>query len=269
MGYSEQLKKLFEGIILGAEDLLLLESFQINYLPDRVPQKEFSALIRKYPFVRNFLISRNSSIESFINSVLSEFKDFENETLIKEYCQEVLWEIADLVVYNKFPELYDAKVDFRWDIKEIISEYKLKDKTVADVGAGSGMLAFLLAKFAKTVFAIEPISSFRAYIRAKALKEKCRNLFTIDGYLDSIPLPDNSIDILFTSNAIGWNIKDELQEIERVVKPAGQVIHLMRTLKNELENPVHERLISSDWEYDCIKQEDKTGLKIKYVKTIL
>ena len=122
MRYSEQLKKLFEGITLSAEDLLLLESFQIDYLPDRVPKKEFSALIRKYPFVRNFLISRNPSIESFINSVLNEYKELENETLIKEYCNEVLWEIADLIVYNKFPEVYDANVDFRWDIKEIISQ---------------------------------------------------------------------------------------------------------------------------------------------------
>ena len=269
MGYSEQLKKLFKGISLSAEDLLLLESFQINYLPDRVPKKEFSALIRKYPFVRNFLILRKPSIESFINSVLNEYNELENETLIKEYCNEVLWEIADLIVYNKFPEVYDANVDFRWDIKEIISEKKLKDKTVTDVGAGSGMLAFLLAKFAKTVFAIEPIGSFRTYMREKALKEECRNLFTIDGYLHSIPLPDNSIDILFTSNAIGWNLEDELKEIERVVKPAGQVIHLMRTPKNELENPTHDRLISPDWQYNCIQQKDKTGLKIKYIKTIM
>ena len=42
MKYYSMLKQLFDGIDLNAEDLLHLESFQIQYLPDRVPQKEFS-----------------------------------------------------------------------------------------------------------------------------------------------------------------------------------------------------------------------------------
>ena len=50
-----------------------------------------------------------------------------------------------------------------------------KGKVVADVGAGSGMLAFLLAKYAKTVYAIEPVTSFRNFIREKANKEQCSN----------------------------------------------------------------------------------------------
>lgn len=50
-----------------------------------------------------------------------------------------------------------------------------------------------------------------------------------DGFLHSIPLADNSLDILFTSNAIGWNIDQELEEIERVANPGGQSVHLIRS----------------------------------------
>jgi hypothetical protein len=57
--YSEMLKQLFSGITLDAGDLLFLESFQVKYLPERVPHKEFATLIRKYPFVKNFQISKN------------------------------------------------------------------------------------------------------------------------------------------------------------------------------------------------------------------
>ena len=39
MKYSKTLKELFIGITLNTEDLFLLETFQIKYLPDRVPKK--------------------------------------------------------------------------------------------------------------------------------------------------------------------------------------------------------------------------------------
>lgn len=269
MKYSKMLRELFPGISLNEEDLLLLESFQIDYLPDRVPHKEFSALIRRYPFVKNFLISKNPSIGNFINSVLKAKEEIKDENLIKEYCKELLWEIADLIVYNKFPEVYDEKVKFNWSIDEIITKESLNSKVVADVGAGSGMLAFLLAQYAETVYAIEPISSFRTFIRQKASKVNCKNVYAIDGFLESIPLPDNSIDILFTSNAIGWNIEKELQEIERVVKPNGQAIHIMRVNENVAENPVHEKLTSVEWNYKFSKITDENGLKLKYLKTIM
>ena len=63
MKYSEMLKELFSDISLSVEDLLLLESFQIKYLPERVPQKEFAALIRKYPFVKSIMIVKNPAVE--------------------------------------------------------------------------------------------------------------------------------------------------------------------------------------------------------------
>ncbi len=263
------LRELFSGISLNVEDLLLLESFQIPYLPDRVPQKEFATLIRKYPYIKDFLILKDRSIANFLTSLLKANKEIKNDELIAEYCDEAVWEIADLIAYNKLPELYDEKAKFNWSIDEIIEKKSLKGKVVADVGAGSGMLAFLLAKYAETVYAIEPISSFRTFIKQKTVKENYRNVYPIDGFLDSIPLPDNTFDILFTSNAIGWNIEKELHEIERVVKPNGQVIHIMRVNENVTENPVHEKLISSEWNYEFHKISDENGLKLKYVKTII
>ena len=128
MGYSEILKQLFAGIKLHAEDLLHLESFQIKDLSDRIPQKEFSILLRKYPFIQRFLISKQPSIKNFINTILKENKAINEKNEINKHCDELLWEIADLIVYNKFPEIYDEKVDFRWDIKDIISKGLLKNK---------------------------------------------------------------------------------------------------------------------------------------------
>ena len=268
MKYSKMLRELFSGISLQVEDLFLLESFQIKYLQDRVPTKEFSAMLRAYPYLQRFLILKCPLIEDFIHTVLNENPEIANKDEIDAYCNELLWEIADLIVYNKYPEIYDDKVSFNWEIEEIIPKDTLKRKAVADVGAGSGMLAFLLAQYAKTVYAIEPIPGFREFIRAKAIKEKFSNIYTIEGFLDIIPLPDNSLDVLFTSNAIGWNIDKELQEIERVVKPGGQAIHIMRVNENVFENPVHKKLVSPDWKYDFFEYKDNRGLKRKWKKFI-
>lgn len=268
MKYATKLKKLLDGIHLRIEDLLLLESFQINYLPERVPQKEFATVLRAYPFIQEFLVSKNASIENFINTVLKEHKIIYDKEIIDAYCDELIWEIADLIVYNKYPEIYDDKVNFTWEIDKIIQKELLKGKIVADVGAGSGKLVFMLSIYSNTVYAVEPIGSFRKYIREKANEEKYDNIYVIDGFLDTIPLPNNSIDILFTSNAIGWNLEKELMEIERVIKPGGRAIHLMRSIEDESENPFHATLISDDWKYDFVEYQTTVGIKLKYVKTI-
>jgi len=130
------------------------------------------------------------------------------------------------------------------------------------------MLAFLLSKYVKTVYAVEPIGSFRHFIREKAKKEKVKNLYPIDGFLDLIPLPDNSLDILFTSNAIGWNLEAELIEVERVVKPGGQVINLIRNLEPGTVNPFHDILISEKWKYTFKQYGSSKEIKIKYSKIV-
>jgi SAM-dependent methyltransferase len=266
--YSKILRERFSNISLKVEDLLLLETFQVKYLPDRVPEKELAACIRKYPYIKDFLLLKDPSISNFIHLVLHKYSEDSDEKLIEVYCDELLWEIADLIVYNKHPEIYDKQVNFNWSIDEIIAPELLSGKVVADVGAGSGVLAFLLAKHAQTVYAIEPISSFRNFIREKASRVKYKNLYVIDGFLDTIPFPDHTLDILFTSNAIGWNIEQELPEIERVVKPGGQAIHIMRVNENISENPVHEILISSKWNYVFSKTVNENGLKLKYCKDV-
>lgn len=268
MKYSKMLKELFAGISLTVEDLLLLESFQIKYIPDRVPHKEYATLIRNYPFVKTFLELKYPSIKDFNNELINAHEENNDSILIKEYCDELIWEIADLIVYNKHPEIYDDKADFNWSIEEIIAKEILAGKVVTDVGAGSGMLAFMLANFADTVYAVEPISNFRSYIKQRAVRESYSNIFVVDGFLDSLPFPNNTFDILFTSNSIGWNIEEELQEIERVVKPNGLAIHIMRSTENWSKSPVHKNLISLEWNYKLNKIQDEKGLRLKYTKTI-
>jgi len=263
--YSKKLRKLFPDISLHPEDLLLLETYQIIYLADRFSDNEFAIMLRTYPVVQRFLLSKHPPIATFLHRILKENKAAIDPQKAEEQCQEALWEIADLIIYNKHPELFDAQAPIKWDMEEITAITPLEGKTVADVGAGSGRIAFLLVPFAQTVFAVEPISSFRSFMKKKAEEKNVKNLFVTDGTLDSIPLPDSSLDILITSNAIGWKLQEELKEIERVIKAGGHAIHLLQS-NSEVENPFHDILISSTWNYTCLQDSSKEKKKLIYYK---
>jgi ubiquinone/menaquinone biosynthesis C-methylase UbiE len=207
------------------------------------------------------------SVKPFIDDVMSSSK--KNDKSIEANCNELLWEIADLIIYSKYPEIYDANVEFPWDIDEIVPPQNLQGKAVIDAGAGPGKLSFLLAQYAKTVFAVEPVGGFRRFMKEKIKNVELVNLFVVDGVLDSLPFPDSSIDYLFTSNAIGWNIGAELCEIERVLKPNGCAIHLFKTDDNEVDamKKLHNVLVSSEWNYQFDRFQNTTGCKMKYRKT--
>ncbi len=269
MQYTNFLKTIFPGIKLNVEDLLCLESFQVKYLPNRVPKQEFAVLLREHPIIHRYFISICPSIKLFINEILEE-KGTNNKT-IEENCNDLLWEIADLIVYNKYPEIYDANIDFPWDIGEIISPQLLSGKIAIDAGSGPGKLSFLLSQFAETVFAMEPVRGFRQFIKDKIKDENMNNIFVVDGFLDSMPFPKNSIDYLFTSNAIGWNIISELNEIERILKPDGCAIHLFKDAETDIDavNKINDTLTSSEWNYKCERYQSTSGCKLKYHKTIV
>ncbi|RLD91312.1 MAG: hypothetical protein DRJ29_14255 [Bacteroidetes bacterium] len=267
MVYSQKLRGLFPEISLNWEDLLLLETFQIKYLSDRVAVKEFASLIREFPVVHRFLVSKYPPISSFLSRILKENQALEDRELIETNCQEALWEIADLIIYNKSPERFDAQAPIKWDLDEISTITSLEGKVVADVGAGSGRISFLVAPIAQSVYAVEPLASFRSYMKDKAIKNSMDNLFVMDGTLDSIPLPGRFLDILITSNAIGWNLLEELKEIERVVKPGGHAIHLLQS-NEKLASPFHETLTSPPWNYTCIHDGNEEKMKLRYFKSL-
>ncbi len=267
MTYSQKLQKLFPEIVLHPEDLLLLETFQIKYLPERVAVKEFATLLATYPVVHRFLLVKYPPIASFLSQILKENPAIKNQAYIKEHCHEALWEIADLIIYNKCPERFDTQAPIKWEIAEINAITSLNGKVVADVGAGSGRIAFLVAPVAQTVFALEPLSSFRSFMKEKAGEKGVKNLYIMDGTLDSIPLPDHTLDVLITSNAIGWNLNEELMEIERVIKPGGHAIHLLQS-NEQVANPFHEKLISSPWNYSSLEDNDEMKMKLRYFKKI-
>ena len=184
---------------------------------------------------------------------------------------EVVWTIADLLVYNKCPDLYDRLQFHSWDFAEVTSITPLDQKTVVDVGAETGRVALEAATMADTVFAVETVGRLRRYIRDKAVRNGLRNVHVVDGFCHSIPLANASVDVVITSHALGWRLEDELREFERVAMPGGYAIHCPGTAENphdKSEVEQHERLISPEWGYEFARYRESDGWKRKYWKQV-
>jgi SAM-dependent methyltransferase len=231
-----------------------------------VPQREFAAVLWANAAIKRFLITKHPPIADFIEDVLAHFGPAANQRELDAFSDKLVWEIADQFIYVKRPDIYDERVDHGWDFDEVTANILLDQKVVIDAGAGTGWVAFAAAQTAHLVFAVEPNTSLRQFIREKAARIGATNLYAIDGFLHTIPLPDGFADVLITSNAIGWQLADELPEIERVVKRGGYAIHLCASLDNAEDTPFHNGLTSPKWQYEFARYEETDGWKIKYWK---
>lgn len=136
----------------------------------------------------------------------------------------VLNELDTYVVYV-YPELMEELSYIKdWDKKHLLSITDFTDKTVLDIGAGTGRLTFAVAPLAKYVYASEPVDRLREYLRKKKQQLNTENVYVVDGTIESLPFPDESFDIVMSGHVIGDNYKAEWQEMRRVTRQGGWVI---------------------------------------------
>ena len=262
---------MFPTVKLELEDFYLLEEFQIAYLPEyfssRISQREFAIALWANPSIENFLRRKCASICDFISQIKKEnlpAKDADDLTIC---IKKVIKTCSDILIYNKCPAVYDNLEFHNWDFKEITSVVSLDGRIILDAGSGTGRVALEAAQYARYIFAMEPVTKLRQFIKEKADKVKLNNIYVIDGFLHSIPLPDNFIDVLITSHALGWQLRDELMEFERVVENGGYIIHCPGTVDDPSEEEIHNELLKNNYSFDKYKEAD--GWKRKYWKKVM
>ena len=103
------------------------------------------------------------------------------------------------VLYRDYPEVYEAFMNIPYQpsvfdqVPEIID---LHDKTIADVGAGTGRSCLALARTARQVIGIEYESAMLRQARQKASGEEAARISYLSGDALAIPLADHSVDII-------------------------------------------------------------------------
>ena len=99
---------------------------------------------------------------------------------------------------------------------------------VADLGAGEGLIAELLARRCKRVIAVDNSEKIVAFGAAKARKNNLKNLEFRLGDLQNPPIDPESVDLVILSQALhhGANPGEAVRAAHRILKPGGQVIIL-------------------------------------------
>ena len=100
--------------------------------------------------------------------------------------------------------------------------------TIADLGAGEGMISQLLAERAKKVFCIDSSKSMVRIGKELAKKNKLSNLTYKHGDIEKVPLPASSVDLALMSQSLHHARHPEvaLAEAYRILKQSGQLIVL-------------------------------------------
>lgn len=100
--------------------------------------------------------------------------------------------------------------------------------TVADLGAGEGMISQLLAHRAERVWCIDNSPRMVEVGTALAKKNGLANLTYKLGDIEKVPLPDRSVDLAILSQALHHanHPQAAVHEAFRILKPGGQLVVL-------------------------------------------
>ncbi len=100
--------------------------------------------------------------------------------------------------------------------------------TVADLGAGEGLISQLIAHRAERVWCIDNSERMVEVGTELARKNDLANLTYKLGDIESVPLPDKSVDLAILSQALhhATHPQNAVNEAFRILKPGGQVLIL-------------------------------------------
>ncbi|QVK21391.1 class I SAM-dependent methyltransferase [Mycoplasmatota bacterium] len=249
--------------------LLLLENVQLKWLAKFKDEKQLSIILKTSPHILWFMKNKCPEIAELLDNVLLKYKN--DKILIGEELRKIeiafLESLEDWIIYVTEPEAYDKQSFNRWDDNELLELIDFSNKTVLDIGAGTGSQTFRIAPLAKTVFAVEPIGNLREYIKNKSKQSGLENIYTIDGLITDIPFPENFADVLVTGHVFGDEPIKEYNEMNRVVKPGGMLILIPGNI--DRDNDTHNYLLSKGFSWSSFEEPGPdfgSGWRRKYWK---
>lgn len=251
----------------SANALLLLDGCQLAWLAQNEPSRKFGLLLRENPHIAWFISHKMPELAPWVEKNL---RMAESEPLLSDADRaaivgDVMQFMEDWIVYVLAPEEYHCQPFVGWDERELTQLTDYSGKTVVDIGSGTGKQAFALAPLAKTVFCVEPVWNLRRYLKRRAETEGFRNVYVVDGVVESIPFPDGFADIVTSGHVVGDDVPRETAEMERITKSGGMVI--LCPGNNDVDNGIHQQLTAFGYASSSFL-EPGDGYKRKYWKTV-
>ncbi len=106
------LRELFAGADLRIEDLYLLESFQIEYLPGWAPERELALVLWAHPSIDFFLRTKSPAVSQFLDATKTGHPPPADRSDLARAEDVVVWTIAEFPVFHS-----TQKVRFSWAVE--------------------------------------------------------------------------------------------------------------------------------------------------------
>jgi ubiquinone/menaquinone biosynthesis C-methylase UbiE len=131
------------------------------------------------------------------------------------------------ILYRDYPEIYEewGRIPKHPDLMDVIAEqFPLAGLVVADVGSGTGISTFKLARHAERVIGIEPEEAMRSLATRLAAEQGFGNLAFVPGDAEHLPFTAASIDAVVAITLAGGDVAKVAAECERVAASGGVVL---------------------------------------------
>jgi len=117
---------------------------------------------------------------------------------------------------------------------------------IADLGAGEGAFALLLAQRAKKVIAVDTSAKMIEVAREQAQRNGIKNVDYRLGDMEELPIVDGEVDLVFFSQSLHHAMHPEraLEEARRILAPGGRVV-ILDLVKHRFEEA--RELYADEW----------------------
>jgi len=117
---------------------------------------------------------------------------------------------------------------------------------IADLGAGEGAFAMLLAERAKKVIAVDSSAKMIEVGREQALRHGIKNIEFRLGDMERVPIRDARVDLVFFSQSLHHALHPEraLSEANRILRPGGRIV-ILDLAKHRFEEA--RELYADEW----------------------